>query len=133
MKKVQVRCWEITVPKCGDCAQTAVLVTYAEGDYGYELRSCLECGEIYAVDVAWESYLGPPLDEALRQLNCANCGCSLAESSSEYPSKFLCSNGVVSSVERPPEAPAFEASQIRELYGIYGEPFASAQSGEGVD
>lgn len=117
MNKVQVRCWDI--PLHGVHAHQHLLITYPEGHYGHSLLSCLNCGEIYAVTVAKEMYVGPPLREKLRGLKCINCGKPLESTAAPYPEQFRDKDGNVCEYVRDAIIPSDDESQIVELPDIY--------------
>ncbi len=117
MNKVQVRCWKVPVPGAG--TGDHLLITYPEGHYGHSLLSCLNCGEVYAVTVAKETYVGPPLKQKLSGLKCIKCGELLESTAAPYPDKFREENGTVCVYIRDKTIPDDEDSLIVELPDIY--------------
>lgn len=115
MNTVQVRCWRIRVPGRGD----GVLITYPEDNQGHSLISCLRCGTIYAVTVAKEVYVGPPLDQKLKGLECIGCGAPLAETQAPYPERYRDEGGNVCEHQRSELIPNDEDSMVVEFPDIY--------------
>ena len=118
MKKVRVRCWLMAAPTSPQRGARTVYVTYPEGNNGHQLITCLSCGEIYAVDVAKEAYLGPPLNEKVRALRCQTCGHVLTDNYGKYPDKFVFDGGI-GTFSKPVEIPDDIDSVVREFFAIY--------------
>jgi DNA-directed RNA polymerase subunit N (RpoN/RPB10) len=118
MNKVLVRCWEVEVHRQGAQTPDCLLITYPEENSGHDLITCLQCGQIYAVTVAKEVYVGPPLLQKILDLQCVNCGAPLAHNYAPYPETYVVS-GARHSYHRATELPSDESSVIKELYDIY--------------
>lgn len=117
MKKEQVRCWEINATH-GSIIDR-LYITYPEGSYGHKLITCLNCGEIFAVNLTKELYVGPSLEEKLKGTICPACNVQLVDYYSEYPEKYLGSDGVVYKYDRDKEIPSDDTSTVREFLEIY--------------
>ena len=115
MNMVKVRCWQYSVGE-GE----SVFATYPEGNMGHNLMSCLNCGQVYAVNIETVVYIGPPLAERLAASRCAKCGEPLNEHAHSYPEKYLSHTGVIESFLKPGVIPPEETSVIVELPGLYG-------------
>lgn len=118
MKKVSVRCWEVTNYSTGKDTPHRLYISYPEENGGHELITCIKCGAIYAVTVVKEVYTGPSLIEKLRDLTCMNCGGALSGNFAYYPETYL-ADGEIHSFKRSQEIPPAEDSIIKEFYGIY--------------
>lgn len=112
MKTSKVRCWEI---------RKGVYITYPEGNLGHELITCLSCGTVYAVDVSRKVYVGPPLEERLKDLACLKCGCNLGTSWAFYPEKHLTDTGRIEVLQRPMQLPPDDQSIVAEFPEIYSD------------
>mgnify|MGYP000464241494 CR=1 FL=1 len=119
MKTVYVRVWELFLPNPADGQNDKVMITYPEDNGGYDLISCLKCGQVYAASVAKQVYIGPPLEEKLRGLRCKICGSDLARTAAKYPERYLSHTGVVLQYERPQLIPDASESKIMEILDVY--------------
>lgn len=115
MNKVQVRCWRIHVPD----RKEDLLITYPEDNQGHGLISCLDCGAVYAVTVAKEVYVGPPLEEKLKGVKCVGCGALLTDTQAAYPERYRDDGGNVREYERSELIPNDEDSTVVELPDVY--------------
>ncbi len=115
MNNVQVRCWRVRVPDRKD----DLLIAYPEDNQGHALISCLECGAVYAVTVAKEVYVGPPLEQKLQGVNCVGCGAPLAKTQAAYPDRYRDDSGNVRKYERSKLIPNDVDSIVMELPDIY--------------
>ena len=113
MNDVSVRCWDM--PAGND----KIVITYPEDNAGYGLGICLKCGVIYAVDVAKEVYIGPPLFEKLKALSCQGCGSDLSLTWASYPETYRTAAGTVASFCRPMEIPDARLSRVCAFPSIY--------------
>lgn len=114
MKQSKVRCWELA---------PGVFISYPEGNWGHALISCLNCGQVYAVDQGLEVYLGPPLAKKLSEsrVMCVKCTEPLDAYWAEYPDRRLGEDGKVVSFERPFEIPPDSTSLVMEFPEIYSD------------
>ncbi|MBS3955316.1 MAG: hypothetical protein KGZ88_20390 [Methylomicrobium sp.] len=118
MNKVLVRCWELESYQSGVIKPHILYITYPEDNSGHDLITCMECGEIYAVTVVKEVYIGPPLSEKIKELKCVRCGRALDGNYSYYPERYVF-DGNSYSFNRPKELPDDKLSIVKEFYGIY--------------
>ena len=118
MNKVSVRCWEVKDYDIGIEAPHHLYITYPEENSGHDLITCTKCGAIFAVTVAKEVYIGPPLKEKLMSVKCSCCGTPLGNNFAYYPETYMV-NGELYSFNRPLEIPSDEDSIIKEFDGIY--------------
>ncbi len=118
MKQVLVRCWEVYHYRSPTLEPTRLYITYPEDNSGHDLITCLRCGTVYAVTVAKEVYIGPPLVEKLRGLKCIKCNVSLEENFAYYPDTYIY-NGNECSYERPTVIPPDETSIVVAFPEIY--------------
>ncbi|CAM4106093.1 hypothetical protein [Shewanella denitrificans] len=118
MNKVSVRCWEIENYRPGASAIDHILITYPEDNSGHELITCKSCGELYAVTVVKEVYIGPPLDEKVVNMKCINCGVFLDGNFAYYPDTYLAGGDLII-YQRDTLIPDDNESLIKEFYGIY--------------
>lgn len=112
MSTVKVRCWKIN--NGGD----EIFITYPEGNAGHELITCLNCGQVYCVNVAKRVYIGPSLPEKLAEMTCINCKQDLAENWAYYPETYVV-DGSVKTFERPSMMPDDSESLVKEFPEIY--------------
>jgi len=115
MNTVQVRCWRVHVPD----KKEDLFITYPEDNQGHGLISCLDCGAVYAVTVAKEVYVGPPLEEKLKGMRCVKCGALLSETQAAYPDHYRDDGGSVHEYERSELIPDDKDSMVVEMLDIY--------------
>jgi len=118
MKTVLVRCWIIENYQMGRSSPDELFITYPEDNAGHDLITCLNCGEVYAVSVDQEVYIGPPLKEKVKNLSCDSCDKPLEGNYAYYPETYL-KNGRMYSYQRPLEIPGEDSSIVKEFKGIY--------------
>ena len=118
MNKVSVRCWEVNNYGTDKGTPHSLYITYPEENSGHDLITCTKCGAVFAVTVAKEVYVGPPLKEKLMGMSCLSCGASLDKNFAYYPDTYVV-NGELYSFERPQEIPSDEDSVVKEFDGIY--------------
>ncbi len=118
MKKIDVRCWQIEQQRPGSTEVDTLFISYPEDNSGHSLITCLTCGEIFAVTVAIEVYVGPPLEQKLQTLTCPSCGTALRENWTSYPEKYV-SSGHLYTFHRRELIPPDESSMVKSFYGIY--------------
>ena len=118
MKKVSVRCWKVKSFRAGKTLPDHLFVTYPESDSGHDLITCLNCGEIYAVTIVKEVYVGPSLDNKVKGINCISCGLSLDRNYAKYPETYVV-DGERHSYAREVVLPDDNQSIVKEFYGIY--------------
>lgn len=117
MNKVLVRCWEV-LNYVHDDSPHKLYITYPEDNSGHDLICCMSCGAVYAVTVAKEVYVGPPLPEKVKGLKCVNCRNLLEDNYSFYPETYVI-NGLRYSFVRALEMPDDNLAITKEFYGIY--------------
>jgi hypothetical protein len=118
MNKVQVRCWRLEQSRPGTSEPDHLLITYPEENAGHSLITCLKCGAVFAVTIAKEVYVGPPLEAKLKTMHCSTCGLILGGNSAAYPETYVI-NGTAFTAHRPFEIPRDEDSLVEEFEGIY--------------
>lgn len=118
MKKLQVRCWRVSQYRLGVTRPDELFVTYPEDNSGHSLITCLSCGELFAVTVAKEVYIGPPLETKVLGVACPQCGSSLSGNWAYYPDTYVV-DGRSYSYDRPAVPPPDEDSELKDLNGIY--------------
>jgi len=118
MNKVSVRCWEVENHRLGESVPDHLIITYPEDNSGHELITCLNCGEIYAVTVVKEVYIGPPLAEKVKGIRCVSCGEYLIGNYAYYPETYI-ADGKQHAYRRNIELPDDKQSIVKELFGIY--------------
>lgn len=117
MNRVKVRCWKMQVYNQGENPHY-LYITYPEDNSGHDLITCLNCGAIYAVTVAKQVYVGPPLQEKIQGVNCTSCRKLLEGNYSYYPDSYI-ANGKRFSFNRPHDIPPDSESMVMEFEGIY--------------
>lgn len=120
MKLRQVRCWNVENHRAVVEKTDVLYITYPEDNNGYDLISCLHCGQIYAVDVSKMVYVGPGLEELIKTVKCISCGRNLSETYAQYPEKYLSGDRTICEYEKPLRIPSEEDSVIIEFPSIYG-------------
>lgn len=116
MNKVLVRCWELSIPFRQSNAK--LYITYPEDNSGHRLITCTNCGEVYAVTISKEVYVGPSLEEKLLSMQCNTCGIALTDNYEFYPETFI-SDGVKFCYKRSLQMPLEEESIVKEFLSIY--------------
>ena len=119
MKKEPVRCWALSLPNYLGQAEDGHWITFPEDNAGHDLITCINCGHLYAVNVARSVYLGPPLAEKLGSLKCVQCEKPLDAFGKKYPEVYRDNTGHVLALARPVVFPPDEESVIRQLDQIY--------------
>lgn len=119
MKIVQISCWEKYLFDSETNKQTRVITTYPEDNIGYDLISCLSCGQIYAIDISKEVYIGPERKVKLKTVNCIQCNKILAKTVAPYPEKYRLETGKILEWKRDMELPNDDDAIIEKVYGIY--------------
>lgn len=128
MKKARVYCWKIFKPGLTDTPLKRFSYIEKEEDvlyylprqtsahYGYELVSCLNCGEIYANDISAELYIEPRA-KRLQKTNCIKCGENLGKTAKPYPDFYL---GQDRKIHRSPEKFRYGDDAItHEFWNLY--------------
>ena len=118
MKTVKVVCWEIRIKSPGG-ENDMLNITYPEGHMGHNLITCTCCGQIYAFAIEDELYLGPPLKDKLKGMNCIKCGNELLSNHAQYPETYRSISGKIYSYSRSLIIPPDETSIVKEFPGIY--------------
>lgn len=118
MNKVKVRCWKVRHEGSESAQSEELFITYPEDNAGHSLITCLSCGALFAITVAKEVYVGPPLEEKLLDVNCSQCGKPLKNNWAHYPETYVV-NGQAFSYRRAIAIPPEEESQVREFDGVY--------------
>lgn len=118
MNKVSVRCWEVENYNSVSNSIDHIFITYPEDNCGHELITCKTCGELYAVTVSKEVYIGPPLAEKMKMIQCVNCGSSLDDNFAYYPETYF-AGGQLIKYQRDTQMPEDNTSLVKEFYGIY--------------
>jgi len=120
MEREKVRCWKIEM-RHGSTTVENLYITYPEGSYGHKLISCLNCGEIFAVNLTKELYIGPNLETKMKDFLCPKCGVQLTDYYCEYPNKYLGLDGEIHTYVREKEIPNDDMSIVKEFLEIYSE------------
>lgn len=118
MNKVKVRCWKVKSYSRSTGVPDILYITYPEDNSGHNLITCINCGAIYAITVVKEVYVGPPLEQKIKRLNCSICGQPLENNYAFYPATYIL-NGRKYSFQRPEEIPPDDESIVKEFEGIY--------------
>ena len=108
----KVRCWQVG-------QSPRLLITYPEGDLGHSLIICMNCGTVYAVNVAMQLYMEPNIDIYLADTKCIGCDLTLAYNWKFYPDNFLDEEGKPAVFERPSVIPPDSESIIVALPEIF--------------
>ena len=95
-----------------------LFITYPEDNSGHSLITCLTCGALFAVTVATEVYVGPPLNAKLDAVMCPKCGIRLSDNLAYYPETYVI-EGRVHSFERSCSLPPNDELTVEEFDGIY--------------
>ena len=119
MKKDLVRCYIHNNYRIAGSTPDILYITYPDCNLGHTLLSCMNCGEIYAVDIQAETYADISLANKLSSLKCVKCGLTLSDVCKPYPETYT-KDGVEIQFERPTLYPDNEPSITREFYAIYG-------------
>ncbi|GEM_PF-1516750 len=118
MIKVKVRCWHVSNLRPGAVRPDQLLISYPADNSGHSLITCLTCGALFAVTIAKEVYIGPPLETKLASLACSRCGNGLSRNWAPYPDTYLV-DGCMHSFTRSGIIPDSDESVVAELDGIY--------------
>jgi len=130
MKKARVYCWKIFKSGLTDTPLKRFSYIEKEEDvlyylprqtsahYGYELVSCLNCGEIYANDISAELYI-ESREKRLQKTNCIKCGKNLGQTAKPYPDFYLGQDG---KINRSPEKFRYgDDAIVHEFWDLYFE------------
>lgn len=118
MNRVSVRCWKVNNYGSGIDSPDRLFITYPEDNNGHNLIICKSCGQIYAVTIVKEVYIGPPLVEKLDKIRCVKCGDFMKCNFAYYPEMYY-SDGNLVSFKRDNVIPDEKESLVIEFYGIY--------------
>ena len=118
MNPVPVRCWRVENYRQGAMQPDQLFITYPEDNSGHDLITCLRCGQIYAITIAKEVYVGPSRSLKLRDQRCVACGVSLATNFAAYPETYVV-GGETFHYVRDRVLPNDAESIVREFPGIY--------------
>jgi hypothetical protein len=118
MNRVKVRCWAVSQKIPGVARADELFITYPEDNSGHSLITCLSCGRLFAVTVAKEVYVGPPLEDKLLDATCPQCGRGLRGNWAYYPETYVV-DGQAFSFERARVIPPDEESFVMEFDGVY--------------
>ena len=118
MNTVLVRCWQVESYRRGAAGPDHLLITYPEDNSGHDLITCLKCGQVYAVTISKEVYVGPPRAEKLRELHCVTCGVALSGNTAAYPETYV-AGGELFHHARDNILPNDDESLVKEFPGIY--------------
>ena len=99
MKTLKLPCWRVQDYRPWEKKSNSLFITYPEAHMGYDLITCLDCGEVYAIAVTMEMYRGP-LPEILSGISCRKCGANLGKSYAKYPDTYRGPNGEKITFER---------------------------------
>lgn len=119
MKKEPVRCWPISLPNKDGKLESGHWITFPEDNSGHDLVVCINCGHLYAVNIARMVYVGPPLEVKLGAINCVQCGRRLSECGKGYPETYRDASGAVQRYERHSELPSDDLSVVRDFEQLY--------------
>lgn len=120
MKLVKVRCWE--VEDYHDNIIDVLYVTEPESSTGYNLITCLKCGQIYSASLSLQIYC-KSIEEILVGVECIKCGDLLNECFHLYPDKYLSTNGRVREYSSDMRCREEQDSTIKEFYEIYSDEY----------
>lgn len=122
MKKSKSKCYKVVSFDSNlKPVQSVYLAYVSDIGQGYNFISCLECGTVYLYDSEHVMYVGPSLEEKLKQTNCCNCNSPLSKSSHPYPDQFLGEDKKIHKfynpylVTTPPEKDLI----VEEFYDLY--------------
>ncbi len=118
MKRIKVPCWEVNNYRPRYKKVDKLYVTYPEDNKGYDLITCLNCGAIYAASVATYVYVGPPLVEKLKIIQCTSCGNMLSENYALYPDTYF-TDGEILHFQKSMTAPDDGDVMWKEFESIY--------------
>lgn len=94
-------------------------VFYTIPGHGYEFRlyTCMECGEVYVVDMGNPELAKITIPEGL-SIQCKSCGADLSASLFPYPQNFVTENGDIGSFEPSKIIPPDSESYVRDIWEI---------------
>ena len=96
-----------------------LFITFPEDNCGYDLITCLNCGKVYAVNIAKQVYVGPQLSEKIKEIKCKVCNHYLSDNYALYPDKYVI-NGHIFLYKRPLQILPDSTSVVMEFDEIYG-------------
>lgn len=118
MKKILVSYYEHFVYRGDGSPPHKLYLTFPDYGMGHHLMICMNCGEIYAVDICKELYCNESLQDRLDISSCASCNSSLSETCRPYPNTYLY-DGQVFQFDPPTIYPDNEESFLIEFYSLY--------------
>lgn len=128
MNKSRVTCWKIEGYNQNLKKWEDHLISYPEDNSGFDLITCLSCGQVYSASVTNQVYFGPALEELINHIHCIQCGKELKNNVAPYPETFIGEDMSMGHIDRPQNIPADENSIIVEFPELY----AKTDHGRGV-
>ncbi len=116
MNKRKVRCYTAYV-EAGGIYNNEVLYLAQEG-YKLQLMTCINCGELFVVDLENPESQGLAIAQIAGRNICPKCKTPLINSMRNYPETFVGRNHVIGSFIPSSWIPPSEESKIIELWEI---------------
>lgn len=116
MKRRKIRCYR-GYGQAGGVYNIPVWFVVSE-TYAMALYSCINCGEIFFVNLEDPRYERRDVIDAVGEQACPQCGASLAEMLRPYPYTFRAPNGKLGTMDPGRLIPPESESVILELYDL---------------
>jgi len=117
MKPRLVRCFRGFASLSG---QFNTEVFYTVPDFGYwnKLFICIECGELFVIDMDNPAVAGKTIEQIASNASCPNCGKRLAETIRVYPEYFRAEDGRIGHFDSGRVIPPDSESLVKEFLEI---------------
>jgi hypothetical protein len=86
--------------------------------YSKVLFTCLECGEVFVVDLENPAFADRDIAKVVKGLCCPSCNADLSKSISSYPQNFRTFDGEIGSFDPRTIIPPDSESLVREFFEI---------------
>ena len=86
--------------------------------YGTALFTCLECGEVFVVDLENPAFADREIAEVVKGVCCPSCKSDLSKTIKSYPHLFRAPDGTIGSFNSGTIIPADHESLVREFFEI---------------
>jgi hypothetical protein len=117
MKTRLVRCYRgyASLP---DRANIEVFYTIPDMGYFIKLFTCIECGELFAIDLGNPNFAGKTAEQLAANASCPRCGAPLGETIQPYPEIFRADDGQLGGFRPERIIPPDSESLIKEFLQI---------------
>jgi DNA-directed RNA polymerase subunit N (RpoN/RPB10) len=118
MTKIKIRCFKTLANVYPGIYNFPVYYLAYEGWSNYSLATCINCGELFAVDWENSKTKGLKIIELAASNRCPTCNASLSDTLRNYPQEIKLPNGKIGHYTPDTHIPPDEKSIIIEVFEI---------------